>query len=77
MARDMKATEAVAGEIRAELARQRLTQAWLADEIGVDRSVMSRKLGGRSSLTVEDAVRAAEVLDIPIVRLFSATALAA
>lgn len=77
MARTTTATEAVAAEIRAELARQRLGVQWLADTIGVERSNLHRKIHGGRTLTIDDAVACAVALDIPLSRMFSETAAAA
>ena len=71
MARTTAAAEAVAGEIRAELARRQLTIAWLADELEMSRSTLSRKVGGARALTIDDAVACAQILGIGTSRLFS------
>lgn len=71
MARTTTAAEAVAGEIRAELARRQLTIAWLADELGMSRSTLSRKVNCARALTIDDAAACAKVLEIGLDRLFS------
>jgi plasmid maintenance system antidote protein VapI len=77
MARTTTAAEAVAGEIRAELARRQLTIAWLADELAMSRSSLQRKVNGARSLTIDDAVACAQALGIGLDRLFSHTEQAA
>jgi plasmid maintenance system antidote protein VapI len=73
MARTTTAAEAVAGEIRAELARRQLTIAWLADELAMSRSTLNRKVNCARALTIDDAVACAQVLGIGLDRLFSHT----
>jgi plasmid maintenance system antidote protein VapI len=71
MARSTGAAEAVAGETRAELARQRRSNKWLAEQLQITPSTLHRKIHGARSLTIDDAVSCAEVLGIEIDRLFS------
>lgn len=64
-----QADQLVAGEIRAELARQRMTQADLATQLGVSRPWLSRRLSGETPLSVGDMVVIAEALDVPVATL--------
>jgi transcriptional regulator with XRE-family HTH domain len=61
--------ERVAREIRAELARQQMTQATLAAAMGKNEMYVSRRLGvqkdGRLPLDMTDLERIAEVLKVP------------
>jgi transcriptional regulator with XRE-family HTH domain len=56
---------AVAGEIRAELGRQRLTQIELAIRLGEKRSWVARRLIGETPITVTDLARIADALGVP------------
>lgn len=54
--------ERIAGEIRAVMARKRITAAALSVEVGIPPATLSRKLSGKSSLTVDELLRLAEAL---------------
>ena len=56
----------VAAEIRAELARQRVSHAALAGQLGVSRPYLSRRLSGETPLSVADVARIAELLGVPV-----------
>lgn len=61
-------TDTVASEVRAELARQRLTQQDLADRIGEGQWWVSRRLTGTVPFAVAELVRVAEALGVPVER---------
>lgn len=61
-------TNHIAAEVRAEMARQRVTQIEMAAWLGMSQSVLSRLLNGRT-LTVDFVVECARVLDVPISKL--------
>ena len=61
-------TNHIAAEIRAEMARQRVTQIQMAAALGMSQPVLSRLLSGRA-LTVDFVVDAARVLGVPIHQL--------
>lgn len=61
-----QADQLVAGEIRAELARQRKSQAELASQLGVSRPWLSRRLSGETPLSVGDVVVMADALGVPV-----------
>jgi transcriptional regulator with XRE-family HTH domain len=61
-----EAGEAVAAEIRAELARQRRTQSALADRLGVSHAWVSRRLSGEVPLTIADVAQIAAGLGVEI-----------
>ena len=61
-------TNHIAAEIRAEMARQRITQIQMAAALGMSQPVLSRLLNGRA-LTVDFIVDAAGVLDVPVTQL--------
>ena len=55
----------VAAEIRAEIARQRVSHAALAAKLGVSRPYLSRRLSGETPLSVADVARIADALGVP------------
>jgi transcriptional regulator with XRE-family HTH domain len=64
----------VAGEIRANLARQGKSQAFLAGVLGKDVSAISRRLSGRSSFTLEEISAIAVALEVPVESLLAGVA---
>jgi transcriptional regulator with XRE-family HTH domain len=56
----------VAAEIRAELGRQRLSQADLARRLGVSRPWVSRRLSGQTALSIPDIARIAHELGVAV-----------
>lgn len=59
--------ERVTGEIRAELARRRMTQQALADKLGVSNMWVWRRLkADATTLDVADLERIAAALDLPV-----------
>ena len=65
-------TQRVAANLRAEMARQRMTQEALAAAAGLSQQAVSRRLLGHGSLTVDDVERFADILGITTDRLLSA-----
>ena len=63
--RGAQADQLVAGEIRAELARQRRPQAELAELLGVSKPWLSRRLSGETPLAIADVAVIAEALGVP------------
>lgn len=59
----------VAGEIRAELARQRVTQTELVRRLGVSRPWLVRRLSGETPLSMTDVATIAELLEVPVTQL--------
>lgn len=59
----------VAGEIRAELARRRMTARELAEKVGVRRMWVQYRLSGTTPIQLDDLHRIAEALDMPVVAL--------
>lgn len=57
-----EAEDAVAGEIRAVMARNRVTQVALAEQLDVSHAWVSRRLSGDTAITVGDLVRIAGAL---------------
>lgn len=54
----------MAAEVRAEMARQRITPAQLADATDISRATLGRRLSGQYSFTVEELGSIAEYLDM-------------
>ena len=61
-----EATELVAAEIRAALARQRITQSALAERLGVSHAWVSRRLSGEVPLTIPDVTQIAAELGVEV-----------
>lgn len=61
--------ETAAAEIRAEMARQRLTQGQLAERCKRSQPWLSRRLAGERALTLDDLDVIAVALGVPAVRL--------
>ena len=56
--------EAVAGEVRAAIARKGVTQSEVAQLVGMSSTSMSRKLAGANALTVDELIAIANALDV-------------
>ena len=54
----------VSAEIRAEMARQRLSQKELARRLGWSRAALSRRLTGGTSWSIDEADKIAELLGV-------------
>lgn len=65
-------SDRVAEEIRALLARKRMTGRELARRLGVSPSWISYRLTGTQPIDFNDAARIAEALDVPVVALLPA-----
>lgn len=63
------ADEAVAVEVRAEMARQRMTQQELADKLGHSKTYVYRRLNGLTPLSMVDLVSIAHALDVAVTKL--------
>lgn len=61
----------VSAEIRAELGRQQKSQRWLAERIGIDQAVVSRRLAAVNARpwTTDEIDRIAGALGVPVDRL--------
>lgn len=56
--------QAIAGEVRASLARAGHPAAWLADAADISKTALSLKLRGDRSFTAEELVRVAAALNL-------------
>lgn len=64
--------EAVAAEVRAEIARQNLTITDVADRAGLARSTLHRKLRGGGAFNVDEIRWIADALDVSLTQLMPA-----
>ena len=62
-------SEQVAANIRAELARQKKTQAQLADVWGINAASVSKRMSGAVPVDVDEVHKAAVWLGVPVARL--------
>ena len=56
-------------ELKAEMTRQQLTAADIADRCGLSVHQVGRRLSGAVDLTVDDALKMAAALGVPLYRL--------
>lgn len=62
--------EQVAAEVRAEMARQRLTLRDVAGKIGMVHTSLHRRLTGKIPFDVGELARMADVLNVPVIQFF-------
>lgn len=67
----MTFNESLSGEIRAEMARQRISQLELALRAGISQAYLSRRLNGFVSFSTDDLELIAKTLGIPLHQLTS------
>jgi transcriptional regulator with XRE-family HTH domain len=61
--------QSVADNVRAAMARRRITQSDLATALGVSQPAVSARLAGRTPFTVAELATAARVVDVPLSQL--------
>ena len=54
------------GEIKAEMARQDVTQRELSQRLGWQQSALSRRLAGKLDLTITELEQIAAALEVPV-----------
>lgn len=64
------ARASVAGEVRAEMARKRMTGRELSRLTGKSQPYWSRRLTGDVAFDVDDLVTVAALLDVPVTNMF-------
>lgn len=69
--------DSVAAEVRAQLARQRMSASALAKALGKSEMYVSRRLRGEMPLDLDDLERIASALEVNFVALMPATERAA
>jgi transcriptional regulator with XRE-family HTH domain len=67
--------EEVAAEVRAQLARKRVSGASAAAQLDVTQIYLWRRLSGRVAFDVNDLTALARLLDVPVTAFFPAPAL--
>jgi transcriptional regulator with XRE-family HTH domain len=68
----MQIHDEVAGELRAHMARRRISSRKIAHQLGWSEVYLSRRLTGAVPFNVNDLAAVAEILDLPISSLFDA-----
>lgn len=58
--------ETAATEVRAEMGRQRMSSAALAQALGVSDMYVSRRLRGETAFDLTDIERTAKILGVPV-----------
>ncbi len=58
-------TDLTAANLRAELARQKVSRAAVARELGVTEMWVSRRVNGQTPITVADLYAICDILQIP------------
>lgn len=71
------AREAIAAEVRAEVARQRKTQREVGVVLGLPQSVVQLRLKGERPFRAEELAKLAEAFGVPVERFFPAPTTAA
>lgn len=61
--------ERVAAEVRAELARQQMSQSELAKRLGVAQQTVSRRMTGEVPFDIAELATIAELLGVPMSQL--------
>lgn len=67
----------MAGNVRAELGRVRMSQAAAAGHLKMSQTALSRRLNGAIAFNIDELEALANVLGVPIERLFTPAAVAA
>ncbi len=62
----------VAAEVRAEMARQHMTQTRLAEVMGISQPQVGQRLKGQIAFDTDELERIADALGVPVVPLFAA-----
>lgn len=71
--REQPTFEGVAAEVRANLARKRVSQGEAATVAGIGQASMSRRLAGEYPFTVDELLKLADHLDVDIRSFFPAS----
>jgi transcriptional regulator with XRE-family HTH domain len=66
--------ELVAAEVRAEMARQRMSQTRLAEALGVTQASVSRRLVGEVPFDIQELYKVAEFLGVPVAQFLGTSA---
>lgn len=60
------ASRQAGGNVRAEMARQRISQATLGKRLGISQAAVSAKLLGKTPFTIDQLAAAADLLAVPL-----------
>lgn len=63
-------SEPIRIEIQVWMARRRMNQSDLADQLGVQPSWVNKRLHGNVNLTIDDLIAIAAALDVPVTTFF-------
>lgn len=66
---DLRPTDVVAANVRAEMARRRVTQRDIGDALGIAHSAVSHRLTGRTPLDVNEIATIAGLLGVDVAHL--------
>lgn len=66
--------ERVAAEVRAHMARQKVTASRLSTEVGIPQATLSRKLNGKTPFLVDELMSIGDVVGFDVVELLTAAA---
>jgi DNA-binding Xre family transcriptional regulator len=69
--------EKVAGEVRAAMARKRITAAALSAQVDISKAALSRKLNAKACITIDELLDIAEALGVDAGELLTAARAAA
>lgn len=60
------ASRQAGGNVRAEMARQRVSQAMLGKHLGISQAAVSAKLLGKTPFTIDQLASVAALLGVPL-----------
>lgn len=66
-------TQATSGAIRAEVARRRLNQRELAEQLGMSQSALSRRMAGEQTWDLDELDRIAQLFEMDVRDLLPAS----
>lgn len=66
--------ERIAGEVRAHMARQKVTATKLGELTGIAAATLSRKLNGHNGFTLDELLAIGDALDVDVSELLAAAA---
>lgn len=75
MTQSARGSAYVVGEVRAEMARQGITQPRLAPLIGMKTSGLNSRLAGRQEFKISELIKIADALGVPVAQFMPAPVL--
>ncbi|MGX4711684.1 helix-turn-helix domain-containing protein [Rhodococcus ruber] len=69
--------QTVAGNVRAELGRARMSQSAAAAQIGMSQTALSRRLLAHAAFDTDELEALARILGVPVTKFFAGNELAA